>query len=99
MFSCPVCGPKLSVCGIVISVWGIVMLSLMGVFLHIRSPAFFEDLPISEWESHEYKPDYINNMYSQASVNCFIAAGLYVAVLIFSVIQQRQNARASYVLS
>ncbi|GAB1601354.1 ribonuclease kappa-like [Argonauta hians] len=99
MFSCPVCGPKLSICGIVISVWGIVMLSLMGVFLHIRSPAFFEDLPLSVWKSEQYQVESINKLYSQASVNCFIAAGLYVAVLIFSVIQQRQNARASYVLS
>lgn len=71
----------------------------MGVFLHIRSPAFFEDLPLETWSENDYSEKFVNTKYQQAALNCFIAAGMYVAVLVFSVIQQRQNARASYVLS
>jgi ribonuclease kappa len=80
----------------VLSVWGVVMLLLLGVFLKIYSPAFVEDLSIDENEWQEKGEDYIKEVYTQASLNCFIAAALYVGVFVFSLIQHRLNLRATY---
>ena len=70
----------------------------MGLFLKIGSPAFIEDLPINEtaWEHEHNSMDYINKLYDQAAYNTWIAAGIYVLVLIFSFTQHRLNIRANY---
>lgn len=79
------------------------MLALLGVFFRIKSPALTDDLPIDENElagksiSEVY--GYIDSLYDQTSTNCFIAAGLYVAVFAFSFVQHRINMRANYVMS
>ncbi|XP_065656041.1 ribonuclease kappa-like isoform X1 [Hydra vulgaris] len=71
-----ICGPKLSNCCFVLSIWGIIMLILMGIFFNIESVALIEDIPSTE------------DGYSQASKNCFIAAGIYGAVLILCCYQK-----------
>ncbi|XP_057304809.1 ribonuclease kappa-B-like [Hydractinia symbiolongicarpus] len=68
----PICGPKLSSCCFVLSIWGIIMLILMGVFFRIESVSLLEDVPSGP------------NGYNEASKNCFIAAGLYGLVFLFS---------------
>lgn len=79
----------------------------MGLFLHLHAPALFEDLPINHtlWlQNATLKADGTIDMkiayekYDQAAVNCFIAAGIYVLIFIFSICQQRVNARASFEL-
>jgi len=97
----PCCGPKLSMCCAVISLWGIIMLVLLGVFFHVRAPALIEDLPIDEnkWAGMDtpYDYKYIEDLYEQNAINCWIAAALYCATFIFSVIMFRVNMRSSYV--
>ncbi|XP_005097060.1 ribonuclease kappa [Aplysia californica] len=101
MAVCPLLGPKCSVYYMVISVWGVVMLGLMGVFFYIRSPSLFEDANISEseWEKEKFSADYVKDKYESQAYNCWIAAGLYVAVFIFSFIQQKLNSRVNYEMS
>ncbi|XP_013397023.1 ribonuclease kappa-B [Lingula anatina] len=101
---CPVCGPKLSLCGIITSAWGIVMLILMGVFFIIKSPAFIEDVNFDHDKVHkagtvEAANNLIEEAYQTSAYNCFIAGGIYVVILIFSVVQFKWNMRASYVMS
>lgn len=81
-----------------ISVWGIIMLGLLGVFFWQRSPALFEDANIDEeeWEKEKFSPDYVRQKYEDTAYNCWIAAGLYVVLFIFSFIQQKMNSRGSY---
>ena len=76
----------------------------MGLFYFVNSVALSEDLPINKTkleliESNEDKKNYIDDLYSQSSTNCFIAAALYVAVTVFSFIQYKLNARANYSIS
>ena len=94
-----ICGPKLAMTGIIISVWGLFQLALMGVFFFVESPALIEDLPMEE---HEYLKDAYKNggqeitgAYRQQAVNCWICAGLYALLLVFSGQQAFQSLRAS----
>merc|ERR1712150_191690 len=78
-----VCGPKLSNCCFVLSIWGIIMLILMGVFFRIEAVALLEDLPPPIDAN-----DSIENRYKAASMNCFVAAGLYFVVFLFTSYQK-----------
>lgn len=94
-----ICGPKLSLCGLVIGAWAIIQLVLMGVFLRVHAISLLDDLPVddAEWASRNWNVDYVNSIYDQASNNCFVACGIYVAITIFSFIQYRLNARSNYI--
>jgi len=94
-----ICGPKLSLCGLVLGAWGIAQLAFMGIFLRVHALPFVDDLPIddAEWEARGWSIDYVNKIYDQASNNCFVACGIYVAITVFSFIQYRLNARSNYI--
>lgn len=70
----------------------------MGVFTRVNAVAFVEDIPISmvEWEKANFAPAYIDEKFAMVSTNCFIAAGLYLIVLIFAAVQFHLNARHKY---
>ncbi|OQV19017.1 putative Ribonuclease kappa [Hypsibius exemplaris] len=94
-----ICGPKLAITGIIISVWGLFQLVLMGVFFFVESPALIEDLPMEE---HDYIQDAYQNhgikiqaAYRQQALNCWVCAGLYALLLIFSGQQAFQSLRQS----
>ncbi|XP_059156428.1 ribonuclease kappa-B-like [Physella acuta] len=91
-------GPKCSIYYMIISIWGIIMLALMGIFFQIRSVALFEDLKVDEheWAAQNYSREFIQVVYQDNAINCWIAAGIYVLLFIFAFIQQRLNARQSY---
>jgi len=88
------CGPKLSACCTMLSAWAIVQLGLMGVFFMIRSPALIEDIYMPEGEKSpaEFIAD-MNKYYSQSSVNCFIACGMYALTFAVSGWQMWLNFR------
>ncbi|XP_074660205.1 ribonuclease kappa-A-like [Tubulanus polymorphus] len=96
----PLCGPKCSICWLLLSVWGCIMLGFMGLFLRIHAATFIEDLPITEKDlvAKEFSMDFVYSKFNQAGNNCFVAAGVYVAVLVFSFIQYKMNMRANYVM-
>jgi len=83
----------------ILSVWGVFMLGLLGLFFQIRSPALFEDVPLGEWEHHNYTLEYAKEKYEQNAMNCWIAAGIYVVLFIFSFVQFKMNNKSNYEMS
>uniref|UniRef100_A0A8C6UD89 Ribonuclease, RNase K b n=1 Tax=Neogobius melanostomus TaxID=47308 RepID=A0A8C6UD89_9GOBI len=95
------CGPKMAACGIVISIWGIIMLAMLGIFFSAKSAILIEDVPFTEADIRDDKspPQNIYNLYSQVGINCFIAAGIYLAVGAVSLCQVRLNKRQEYMVT
>ncbi|XP_018496755.1 ribonuclease kappa [Galendromus occidentalis] len=89
----PICGKKSAVMCSVLSAWGVIMLLLLGIFLRMNSVAFAEDLEIHAKTRSEYLIE-INRKYRAASLNCWIAAGLYGVTLIVSFHQYCLNQKA-----
>lgn len=71
----------------------------MGVFIRLNAVAFVEDIPIvmEEWEKNHFAPSYVDEKYAMVSTNCFIAAGLYVGVILFASVQFHLNTRPGYI--
>ncbi|CAK8679318.1 unnamed protein product [Clavelina lepadiformis] len=82
-------GPKCSRCCMVTSVWGVVMFLLMGGAYKLHSPALYDDVNINATRIAD--KDYVYSMYDETGTNCFIVAGVYVAVFFFSLWQFRVN--------
>ena len=88
------CGPKLSLCLILVGVWGIIQLSFMGLFFRIKSPALSMDIA---WppknETNPLPPSEIKRLadegYEMSSNNCFVAAGIYVVIVVGSAINYK----------
>ena len=94
----PLCGPKLSLCCSVISVWGIIQFILLGIFFYIQSAPLLDDFSLSEEAEKEditKFTDDLKDAFHVRAINCWIAAALYVALLIFSGIQFRSHLQAS----
>lgn len=88
------CGPKLSIFGVVIAIWGVVMLSLLGLFFRLHTPALAMDLPpIGEKELEELTDlelqDRVYADFRQTSNNCFVAAGIYILVGVASAVNYK----------
>lgn len=92
-----ICGPKLSTCCSILSTWGFVMLILLGVFFRANSVALLED--VSHEENANLTQANLEEAYTEVSNNCFIAAGVYVLFLLFSVWQLRVNNKEQYSVS
>ncbi|XP_056637796.1 ribonuclease kappa-B-like [Diorhabda carinulata] len=92
----PCCGPKLSLCGIILSTWGVIQLGLMGVFYITGSVALAEDIPAVEFSGNltEFYNE-VDNGFKQNAYNCWIAALLYLILLIISAQQFWANSRSS----
>merc|ERR1712050_753820 len=84
--SMPICGQKSSMCCLVLSIWGLVQLTITGALIYIGSPAFVEDIPLSEsenWSPQEWAT-HLHAGFQQSALNCWIAALLYLVTLCFS---------------
>ncbi len=81
----PICGPKLSFCCTVVSVWGIIQCMLMGIFFFVEAAPLLDDFKFNFTTTNEetYKY-YLKNAYNQRAYNCWIAAFLYVGLLVFA---------------
>ncbi len=85
MIKWPICGPKLSLCCTIISVWGIVQFVLMGIFFFSEAAPLLDDLEFEANTVNEEIFKYnLKNAYSQRAYNCWIAAFLYVGLLVFA---------------
>ncbi|XP_003966823.1 ribonuclease kappa-A [Takifugu rubripes] len=95
-----ICGPKLAACGLVLSMWGVVMLALLGIFFTTHSAVLIEDVPLTEDDIHQDSnpPHRIYGLYNSIGYNCFIAAGIYVLVGLFSFCQMKLNKRKAYLV-
>ncbi|KAL8176927.1 UNVERIFIED_CONTAM: hypothetical protein K2H54_040472 [Gekko kuhli] len=98
MVSLLCCGPKMAACGIVLSAWGVIMLVLLGIFFNVHSAVLIEDVPATEKDFEGKGPEKIYQLYNQVSYNCFIAAGLYILLGVFSFCQVRLNKRKEYMV-
>jgi len=89
------CGPKLSICLILVGIWGIIQLSLMGLFFRLKSPALAMDIRFPEMEVNNTAVDAgklkeeVYAAYDDTSNNCFIAAGIYLVVVVGSAINYK----------
>ncbi|GIY53244.1 hypothetical protein CEXT_540901 [Caerostris extrusa] len=92
MSSFRICGPKSSICILFLSFAGVVMLSILGILISYKSPAFAED-----FEIEEIKHDFAVVLESKAqeiSHNCLLAAALYAVTMAFATWQYILNRRA-----
>jgi len=60
----------------------------MGVFYNMKAVAFVDDLPIDTgyWETIGHEWDYIEELYFDGAVTCFIAMGCYMFTFTLSII-------------
>lgn len=87
----PICGPKLSLCCTIISVWGIIQFILLGIFFFVEAAPLLVELNFDYKNSsdpHGFS-DQLKTSYHQRAYNCWIAAVLYIALLVFSGYQFR----------
>lgn len=85
MLRWPLCGPKLSLCFSVISVWGIVQFLLLGIFFFSQSAPLLDDFEFEhETTDATLFKDRLKEAYNQRAYNCWIAAFLYVGLLVFA---------------
>nr|CAB3265617.1 ribonuclease kappa-B [Phallusia mammillata] len=70
----------------------IFMQCLMGGAYFLHSPALYDDLPVvyTTWSTISNRT-IIFEAYEETGINCFIAAGLYLVVFVFSFWQYRVN--------
>nr|XP_057923895.1 uncharacterized protein LOC131125903 isoform X2 [Doryrhamphus excisus] len=88
-----ICAPKVAACGFVLSVWGFIMLAILGICFITHSAVLIEDVPIRKEDTqHDSNPPQkIYELYDKVAVNCFIAAGIYIVLGIFSCCQMTLN--------
>ncbi|CAF1311155.1 unnamed protein product [Adineta ricciae] len=93
----PLCGPKLSLCCSIISVWGIIQFALMGIFFFIEAAPLLDDFDFDG--KNETNIDIFNSKlkdaFHQRAYNCWIAAFLYVGLLVFAGVQFMTNMKKS----
>ncbi len=93
----PICGPKLSLCCSVISVWGIIQFILLGVFFYVRAVPLLDDFEIANitlTDKTVFEND-LTHAFHQRAINCWIAAVLYVILLVFTGLQFRKHLQKS----
>jgi len=73
----PVLGEKTSYVLSFLSAWGFLQLAATGVCLHLRSPAFAEDVPLAADNQADYGKR-VDLGYARGALNCWVAALLYV---------------------
>jgi ribonuclease kappa len=85
MLRWPLCGTKLSLCCSIISVWGIVQFILLGIFFFTKAVPLSDDFEFDH-HTHDEKifEDRLHEAYDQRAYNCWIAAFLYVGLLVFA---------------
>ncbi|CAF2572838.1 unnamed protein product [Rotaria sp. Silwood2] len=96
MMRWPICGPKLSLCFSIISVWGIIQFILMGIFFYVQAAPLLDEFEFkNEQNSKESFENDIKHAFHQRAYNCWIAAFLYVGLLIFAGSQFMTNQNRS----
>ena len=81
----PICGPKLSLCCSIISVWGIVQFVLLGMFFFSESAPLLDDFEFDhDTADGKVFESRLKEAYSQRAYNCWVAASLYVGLLVFA---------------
>uniref|UniRef100_A0AC34FG81 Ribonuclease kappa n=1 Tax=Panagrolaimus sp. ES5 TaxID=591445 RepID=A0AC34FG81_9BILA len=79
-------GPICTGLMLMVSIWGVIFLSIMGGLFQNQSVGLLADLPEEEDKHLEWsdRVTKIEDLYKGNARNCWIAAGAYVIVLIYS---------------
>lgn len=95
----PICGPKLSLCCTIISVWGIIQFILLGIFFFVEAAPLLDSFEFDNKNSTNIDDfnDDLKKAFHQRAYNCWIAAFLYVGLLVFSGYQFRVHLTKSSV--
>lgn len=92
MVKWPLCGPKLSLCCSIISIWGIIQFMIMGILFYTQAAPLIESFEMEhEYIDKEKFAENLRNGYAQRAYNCWIAAFLYVGVLVLAGSQFMSN--------
>ena len=96
----PICGPKLSLCYSLISIWGLIQFLLMGIFFFIEAAPLLDDFTASKniSSSTEFASK-LQEEFRQRAYNCWVAAFLYVGLLVFAGSQFMTNQKRSALAS
>ncbi len=92
--------------GIILSAWGVIQLSVIGLCLHLRSPAFVEDILIKE-DPEQDQGDALNLRlghqidlgFARGALNCWVAALLYAVTFCLSLLGRWSQQRTKEVAS
>uniref|UniRef100_A0A1I7YJY0 Cornichon n=1 Tax=Steinernema glaseri TaxID=37863 RepID=A0A1I7YJY0_9BILA len=84
----PVCGPGLSAFLMVMSAGGALFLAILGICFRVHSVTLFPDL---HFEEAVMNTEEINSLYDEKASQCWYAAGLYVIMFLFVVVQNIWN--------
>lgn len=60
--------------------------AIVGGLLSAKSAAFIEDIPIEEHGEGSFEKA-VDKAYEHSAINCYGAAGMYVVILMFCLIQ------------
>jgi len=65
------------------------MLGLIGVFFYLQAPTLSPDIPIDAdtFAGGNYNYTYIEGLYNQNAINCWITAAIYLVIFILCVIR------------
>uniref|UniRef100_A0AC35FVL5 Ribonuclease kappa n=1 Tax=Panagrolaimus sp. PS1159 TaxID=55785 RepID=A0AC35FVL5_9BILA len=79
-------GPVCTGLMLMVSIWGVIFLSIMGGLFQNESVGLLADLPEEEHKNISWNERVVNikGLYKDNARNCWIAAGAYVIVLIYS---------------
>lgn len=79
-----------------ISVWGIVQCLLLGIFFFVQAAPLLDDFDFEhDVEDQKIFDARLKDAYHQRAYNCWIAAFLYVALLVFAGSQFITNLKRS----
>ncbi|CAF1277309.1 unnamed protein product [Rotaria magnacalcarata] len=93
----PICGPKLSLCCSIISIWGIIQFLLLGIFFIVQAAPLIDDFDFNDKNATDIHvfDEGLKAAFHQRAFNCWIAAVLYVILLIFTGMQFRIHLKQS----
>ncbi|XP_013162715.1 PREDICTED: ribonuclease kappa-like [Papilio xuthus] len=80
-------------CCMLISVWGVVQLILMGILYKIECITLLEDVEAEEYVDYDDFIKKTQENYSMVGLNCLIAAGIYVVMILLSWLCMHQAQR------
>lgn len=87
------CGPYMSMFGIILSVWGILQLTILGIMFYFKCLILLPDVIPKETYFEDPEEFYreVDEKFSKTAIRCWLAAALYVLLLLVSLYLRRTN--------
>lgn len=87
------CGPKMAMVGVILSVWGILQLTALGIMFFFQAVLLLPDVvkPDQYYEDPDKFYQEVDDGYLKTAIRCWMTAGLYVLLLLFSMFKLRSS--------